>query len=284
MNSKIGNGSIPLRIGNLINTQVYGGPYRTVPVDFWGVKMAEEIEHPHMVSVPTRDFCVPEVSDMRRGVVKALMAMINDELVYVGCMGGIGRTGLFLGVLAKVQIDYRKSKHRKGRGDDPVAYVREHFLSHAIETDEQQKFVRTFDTTDIVAWLDATQTAMGLGGLTPPKDALAYTGKCQAIYEPHEEIPPDLLDHEIVNPALPLSAMAEQVEQDLEWVEQFDADSAVEHDELTVSDQVNDMWQYLDEHDDRVDALESRISTLEKSLSEGLTKPSIFERLRMLFK
>lgn len=271
MNSKIGNGSIPLRIGNLINTQVYGGPYLKVPVDFWGVKMAEEIEHPHMVSVPTRDFCVPEVSDMRRGVVQALMAMINDELVYVGCMGGIGRTGLFLGVLAKVQIDYRKSKHRKGRGDDPVTYVREHFLSHAIETDEQQKFVRTFDTTDIVAWLDATQTAMGLGGLTPPKDALAYTGEREAIYDPWEEVPPDF-------------AMAKQVEQDLEWVEQFDADSAVEHDELTVSEQVNDMWQYLDEHDDRVDALESRISTLEKSLSEGLTKPSIFERLRMLFK
>ena len=43
MTNKIGNGSIPLRIGRLIDATVYGGPYREVPVDFWGVKMAEEM-------------------------------------------------------------------------------------------------------------------------------------------------------------------------------------------------------------------------------------------------
>ena len=41
--NKIGNGSIPLRIGNLINTRVYGGPYHDVPIGFFGIKMAEEI-------------------------------------------------------------------------------------------------------------------------------------------------------------------------------------------------------------------------------------------------
>lgn len=169
MTNKIGNGSIPLRIGRLIDTTVYGGPYRKVPVDFWGVKMAAEIDHPHMVSVPTKDFCVPKVSDLKAGLVKALMAMINEETVYAGCMGGIGRTGIFLAALAKVQIEYRRSKHRSGRGEDPVVYVRKHFLPHAVETAEQEKYIADLDVSDIVEWLNVTQTAMGLGGLTPGK-------------------------------------------------------------------------------------------------------------------
>jgi hypothetical protein len=169
MASKIGNGSIPLRIGRLIDTTVYGGPYRDVPVDYWGVKMAVEIKHPHMVAVDTKDFDVPKVSDLKAGIVKALMAMINEEDVYAGCMGGIGRTGLFLAALAKVQIEYRKAKHRSGRGEDPVLYVRKHFIPHAVETAQQEKYIADLDVSDIVQWLDMTQTAMGLGGLTPAK-------------------------------------------------------------------------------------------------------------------
>ena len=170
MKDKIGNGSMPLRIGNLINTTVYGGPYYDVPVDYWGVKMAVEIEHPHMVSVPTRDFDVPKVSDLQAGIVKALMAMINEEDVYVGCMGGIGRTGIFLAALAKVQIEYRKSKHRAGRGEDPVLYVRKHFLPHAVETQQQMQYIEDFDVSVIVEWLNSTQYAMGAGGLTPARE------------------------------------------------------------------------------------------------------------------
>ena len=109
----IGNGSIPLRIGNLINVpHVFGGPYRDIHEGMFGVKMAAEIRQACDVDIPTRDFCVPEYDAVKRGVVLALMAMINGQDVYAGCMGGIGRTGLFLGVLAKVQIDYRKAKHR----------------------------------------------------------------------------------------------------------------------------------------------------------------------------
>lgn len=159
--NKIGNGSIPLRIGNLINTRVYGGPYHDVPIGFFGIKMAEEITHPHMVDIPTRDFGVPKVSDLRAGIIKTFMAIINEEIIYVGCMGGIGRTGIFLAALAKVQIEYRKLKHRAGRGEDPVLYVRHYFLPHAVETQQQMEYIERFDVSDIVAWLDATQVAMG---------------------------------------------------------------------------------------------------------------------------
>lgn len=286
--TKIGNGSIPLRLGNLINTTVYGGPYRNCPASMFGVKMAEEIQAPHDVSVPTRDFCVPEMSDMRRGVMLALMAMVQGEDVYAGCMGGIGRTGLFLGVLAKIQSDYRKYKHRPGRGVDPVDYVREHFIPHAIETDEQQAFVRNFETDDIVQWIDVTQTAMGLGGMTPPKAK--------------EET-----DFSFLNPEL--SEMAELVERDLDWIDAIEADSADEHPEVSVTDQINDLWAYLDESDDveevlrgRIDKLEKKVLELEKGqgylsqevsslvnycqtmFEKVLTKAPIFDRVRSLFR
>lgn len=167
MTNQIGNGSIPLRIGNLINTKVYGGPYRDfgswehIPGMF-GVKMAVEIDAPCHVSVPTRDYDVPKVTDLQAGITRALMAMVNDQPVYVGCMGGIGRTGLFLAALAKVQIEYRKSNHRQGRGDDPVLFVRNHFIPHAVETDQQQEYIDDLDVSMIVTWLKVTQQAMGL--------------------------------------------------------------------------------------------------------------------------
>lgn len=164
---KVGNGSIPLRIGNLIHTDVYGGPYRQCPSYMFGVKMAVEINETCDVDIPTEDFSVPKVSDLRKGVVKALMASMTGQTVYAGCMGGIGRTGIFLAAMAKVQIEYRKSKHRAGRGEDPVLYVRKHFIPHAVETQQQKDYIELFDVTSIVTWLDATQIAMGMGGFTP---------------------------------------------------------------------------------------------------------------------
>lgn len=284
----IGNGNIPLRLGNLINTRVHGGPFRNVPENMFGVKMAVEISHPHDVSIPTRDFSVPNENDVRVGVMRALMAMINGQEVYAGCMGGIGRTGLFLGVLAKIQIDYRKYKHRPGRGADPVAYVREHFIPHAIETDEQQRFVREFDTEDIVLWIDATQTAMGLGGMTPPREQ----------DDTHVE---DFVSH-FRDDNAELVEMAGLVERDLDWVDDVEADSLSEAEDVSLTDQINDMWQYLDEQDDTVEALTGRLAALEMEVStlkqaqDGilkalrdfskklLTNESFFGKVRSLFR
>jgi len=236
---KVGNGNIPLRIGNLINTRVHGGPYRNIPVDMFGVKMAIEIDHPHDVSVPTRDFCVPEVSDLRAGVVRALMAMINGQEVYAGCMGGIGRTGLFLAALAKVQIEYRRSKHRKGRGEDAVGYVRQHFIPHAVETQEQKQYIEDFDVSDIVSWLDSTQRAMGLNvGFQPKSDPAIdhYTA--------------DWKQRHVEN-----AQLMELVERDLDWVDEIDADSA--DDFISSEEDVLDSLQaQIDELTERVDLVE----------------------------
>ena len=294
---KIGNGSIPLRIGNLINTTVYGGPYREVPGDMFGVKMAVEIAAAHDVNIPTEDFNVPQVSDLTAGVVKALMAMMTGRTVYAGCWGGIGRTGIFLAALVKVQIEYRKLKHRAGRGDDPVLYVRQHFMTDAVETDQQMQFIEDFDVSSIVTWLDATQVAMGVGGVTSarviddrPIDADCVTvgdGSCVAadpcmhtpesdrieeadlsnkgvitpIYDAHENIPPDYLDGNVQLKHSNHRAQWKQRHRDGIAASYYeDTDSADED----IADTTHAQWLQADSLQNQIDELQEQVDELQK--------------------
>jgi protein-tyrosine phosphatase len=117
----------------LVNREVIGGPYYDRPTDYFGVKMAVEIKKPCNVDIPTHDFNVPSYADLDKGVRAALIPIARGNKVYVGCMGGIGRTGLFMGALSNLL------KH-----PDPVKYVRANFKSHAIETKQQQDFVNNY--------------------------------------------------------------------------------------------------------------------------------------------
>lgn len=290
--TKIGNGRIPLRIGNLINGVVYGGPYTQKPDDMFGVKMAAEINLPCNVDIPTQDFSVPRVDLVRRGVVQTLMAMANGHDVYAGCMGGIGRTGLFLAILAKVQIEYRRSKHRAGRGEDPVGYVRQHFIPHAVETQEQQQYIANFDVTDIVEWVDTTQRAMGLSNGFARQVEVTALGDAERTFIP-VATPDDFYAEDDM--ATFINKFGETMARDLDWIDRADADSADEADDLTLSDQVNDMWQYLDEQDDRVEKLEKYVSSLQRQVvglvshchsieKKLLTKQSLFSKIRSIFR
>ena len=267
---KIGNGSIPLRIGNLINTKVYGGPYRNRPDDMFGVKMAQEIQGVYNVSIPTPDYGTPAASDVRFGVILALMAMINGEEVYAGCMGGIGRTGLFLGILAKVQIEYRRSKHRKGRGEDPIEYVREHFIPHAIETKGQEEFIRDFDVSGIIEWIDMTQTSLGLGGLTPPKgsfedEALPPYVKSEWIQE--TDSADDVLAYDVDYRPAPEWAHIESLQNQIDEMQEQ-------------VDQVQNHTKHTFEHSVMVRKL---VEFLSDEVDKRLTKPTIFERIKAWF-
>jgi len=159
---------IPVHIGN-IHGYVYGGPFKHYEVGtrrLVGVKMAEEIDHPHDISIPTEDFSVPSQRDMEQGLIKALASMNQGNDIYAGCMGGIGRTGLFMGCMARVQFHYA------GSPDDPVAFVRKHFKPHAIETREQQNFVRNFDTTKVIEYILALEEA---------KEVIKYVAKVEKV-------------------------------------------------------------------------------------------------------
>jgi len=112
---------------------VTGGPFRECPDTMWGVKMAAEIEKPCAVDIPTRDFHVPDRLLLYRGLEKAVDLVLAGDPIYVGCMGGIGRTGLFLAILAKA-FGVKQ----------PVKFVRAGYYAHAVETPEQQTYVKAF--------------------------------------------------------------------------------------------------------------------------------------------
>lgn len=118
--------------------------------DPFGVCVREELIDKLQINahLPIVDFQVPR-ADQRAQVETvmkaALVASLAGRNVYVGCMGGWGRTGLFLGLLAKA-----------AGVEDPVAYVRKHYAAKAIETQRQEIFIRDFDVTEITRWLRRT--------------------------------------------------------------------------------------------------------------------------------
>ena len=113
---------------------VVGGPYMDRPNTYVGVKMAEEVNRPCDVDIPTRDYDVPPMDKLDAGLEQAVVYLLAGEPLYVGCMGGKGRTGLFLAVLAKVLGVV-----------NPVEYVRAEYYSHAVETEPQYKYVTEYE-------------------------------------------------------------------------------------------------------------------------------------------
>lgn len=143
--------SMPVHYGDLQGT-IYGGRFKNYEPGtrrLIGIKMAQEIDHPAEVRVDTEDYSVPTVEDMRHGMVAALDALAAGKDIYVGCMGGTGRTGTFMGCMAKLMSDY----DREANVGDPVLYVRRFYRPHAIETKEQENYVRTFDTGPLLEHL-----------------------------------------------------------------------------------------------------------------------------------
>lgn len=130
---------------------IQGGPYRDRPVEVAGVKMAVEIDLPCDVDIPTRDFNVPEHRHLTWGLAKAMWLLRTKGHIYVGCMGGVGRTGLFMAVLTRVL---------QGKtGTEAVEEVRRQYRPHAVETQEQNDYVSDFP----VAGLQALRRILAIG-------------------------------------------------------------------------------------------------------------------------
>lgn len=132
---------------------LFGGPYRKFQPTrrLAGVKMAAEIDRAHDVSIPTQDFSVPAVKDMRYGLRAAVQAMKNGNDLYVGCMGGIGRTGLFIGCMIRLSYDWDVYRGvEPSFAKDAVAVARRLYMAHTIETAEQVNYVMNFDTGPVI--------------------------------------------------------------------------------------------------------------------------------------
>lgn len=107
-----------------------GGPYLSKPVGFRGVKLASEIPAESDLELGCEDFSTPDPAETISVAREALRLLANGESVYCGCMGGIGRTGTFLAVLAKA-CGIRK----------PVDYIRNTYYAYAVETPAQEEFI-----------------------------------------------------------------------------------------------------------------------------------------------
>ena len=136
--------------GAFLHVGVIGGPFDNyrpgANADVGICVRAERVpEYGVDIWVPIPDFQVPserQLAQVENALERAFAAALDGKRVYVGCAGGYGRTGLFLALMAKV-----------AGVKDPVAYVRLHYNSHAVETRDQQRYVNSFDVSRLQRWL-----------------------------------------------------------------------------------------------------------------------------------
>ena len=125
------NGKMPISLGwrgGFISFDIIGGPYdafkRGENADFGVCLRAELCPEDLDVLLPIKDFSVPppaQLEDVEYVIRRALGAAVEGKRVWAGCMGGWGRTGMFLALLAKV-ADY----------EDPVGYVRRRLFEEGV--------------------------------------------------------------------------------------------------------------------------------------------------------
>lgn len=125
--------------------ELFGGPYRNKPDSMVGIKVAEELPMKPLtvalVNIP--DFSIPRNDEqVRKALDTALGVLLNGEPLYVGCLGGTGRTGLFFALL------YRRMSwvlnYEAVTGTAAIKFIRGVYKPHAVETNEQVAYVREF--------------------------------------------------------------------------------------------------------------------------------------------
>lgn len=126
-------------LGLLPSITVIGGPFRAAGAGVFGVCLLEGAVQGANVHMPIMDFQVPEdPAKAADALYWALLAGARGCQVYVGCMGGWGRTGLFLSLMAKTAGIAA-----------PIVYVRKNYTSRAVETAEQERYVADFDVAPV---------------------------------------------------------------------------------------------------------------------------------------
>jgi hypothetical protein len=123
---------------------MHGGPYnnfeRTSTRDFGVCVRRESLRGlDYDVHLPIDDFSVPKnPADLDEALIETIDAILHGKQVWIGCMGGMGRTGLFMALVCKA-----------AGVPNPVEFVRENYFSHAVETAEQYSFVEAYDVSNI---------------------------------------------------------------------------------------------------------------------------------------
>lgn len=122
---------------------VIAGPYRDRVLGTYGVRLTEDRQFtaPTDYHFPIPDFSTPSQERFEELLAHIIQKADQGQVIYVGCMGGIGRTGMVLAGLRRVLC-------KKG-GDEAINWVRANYLHHAVETRAQEQLVRTFDVAAV---------------------------------------------------------------------------------------------------------------------------------------
>jgi hypothetical protein len=80
------------------------------------------------------DMCAPKSPKEFKKMIEWVSEQLDDgKKIHVGCIGGHGRTGLFLAALVSLYEDLT---------DDPIGYVRKEHCKKAVESKSQMKFLK----------------------------------------------------------------------------------------------------------------------------------------------
>ncbi len=118
---------------------ISGGPFDAMPDGARGLcleaRAARVAEAEWQLDVP--DFGLPDEAGLRTVLADMLEAMraAPDGAYHIGCKAGLGRTGTAMACLAIMAGVVQ---------GDPVAWLRAAYNPEAIETPEQEDFVRRF--------------------------------------------------------------------------------------------------------------------------------------------
>lgn len=132
-------GVLKLPSGRLVRGRGLGYPLPEGPVpDFalylFGKEPPEVPWRSRWVRWP--DFRLPADDEDAREALREAWELAPTARVELACLGGRGRTGTALSCLAV--LDGVSAK-------EAVAYVREHYSPHAVETPGQKRYVRRFE-------------------------------------------------------------------------------------------------------------------------------------------
>lgn len=148
--------AVPIPLASGKTGWLHAGPTREMPEGYRLIRCAEEI--PVAVEDVAYDLGAKDFEILPKDAVMFSLPDILSDLedgrpLFVGCMGGTGRTGTLLAILV--------AQHPAFTGEMAVAYIRQVYKPHAVETPEQREQVERFSELKIVSstgmWDDRDQ-------------------------------------------------------------------------------------------------------------------------------
>ena len=110
------------------------------PVYFWEQPWYENEGKKH-IRLPIEDMFIPnDTEDFNSCVEFAKYYLSEGKKIHVGCIGGAGRTGMFLSALVQASMG-DKLIDEDGNKISAIDYVRENYYKHAVETIPQILFL-----------------------------------------------------------------------------------------------------------------------------------------------